>query len=269
MSSKVATSPPSDSSSASSTATSSTNNNQLGEKVIMSSQPVTLADNLNDSLGDGNLMDSSLSSHENKENKDGHNIAPINNTIHKIPGANSNSNNSSTTTIIGNSNSASTLKGLTLSNGGSMPDENKRSCNRCQNCLGFSSHEWRNTCTSCRCPRSCHDVSIGARCCGFHRAGFDPSTVTPNQPQSASTASPTKHAASTLPPTTPNPNPPPTTQPPPPSGNAPSIDNSVPSGSFSAMPKLNSNGVTCSRNAAAEAEGYSWMPPVSFIFILY
>lgn len=26
----------------------------------------------------------------------------------------------------------------------------QRGCNRCQNCPGFSSHEWRNTCTNCR-----------------------------------------------------------------------------------------------------------------------
>lgn len=45
--------------------------------------------------------------------------------------------------------------------------------------LGFSSgaNEWRNTCTNCRCSRVCHDVTIGAVCCGIDRIGFEPSIL--------------------------------------------------------------------------------------------
>ena len=47
---------------------------------------------------------------------------------------------------------------------------------------GFSSgsNEWRNTCTNCRCSRMCHDVSIGANCCGIDRIGFEISFLANN-----------------------------------------------------------------------------------------
>merc|ERR1712018_664925 len=160
-----------------------------------------------------------------------------------------NSNNSSTTTIVG-SNSASTIKGVTINanntGGGSNVDEAKRSCNRCQNCQGFSSHEWRNTCTSCRCPRSRHDISIGARCCGFHRAGFDPSSTASS---GQSTQLQKNNSVSTIPTTSSNLSShnqvAPTMQPPPPSGNAPAIETSN-SSSTANTSKSNSTGMSCS-----------------------
>ena len=124
-------------------------------------------------------------------------------------------------------------------------DEARRSCNRCQNCPGFSSHEWRNTCTTCRCPRSCHDVSIGARCCGFHRAGFDPTTTTVGPPSNVTSPCSSSSSSSQHPPTA---------QPP------PQTNVSSPSSTSSAAGPQ-----TCSRNAAAESSGYAWIPTVSII----
>ena len=241
----VAPSPTSESSSASSTATPNSN------------QPLS-SGHLNDNY-EANIIDSltspSFSILDNKENKDETNT--INNN--KVYGHSINSNNSSTTTIVG-SNSASTIKGSTASTASiTTADEAKRSCNRCQNCPGFSSHEWRNTCTSCRCPRSCHDISIGARCCGFHRAGFDQTSqqLQPLQTANSGSTMPVSSITSSL-----NHNVS-TIQPPPPSGNAPSIETNLHSSSPTSLTKTNPSGVSCIRHATAEAAGYSWMPPVS------
>ena len=252
-----ASSSPPESSSASSNVMS--NSNQQNEKSGFSSSRIVnqLNDNYEGSPTANTLPSTSLSLLDhNKENKDANNM--INNNKNYSHGFNS--NNSSTTTIVGSNNSAVTIKGSTI---GSITttEETKRSCNRCQNCPGFSSHEWRNTCTSCRCPRSCHDISIGARCCGFHRAGFDPSSAASSTGQ----ANPlqTTNSVSTIPVSVSSSVSPPSMQPPPPSGSAPSIENSN-----SASPpttnttKTNYGGATCSRTAVAEAEGYSWMPPV-------
>lgn len=67
----------------------------------------------------------------------------------------------------------------------------KRGCNRCQNCSGYTAaaHDWRSTCTGCRCPRSVHDVSIGGTCCGFDRVGFDPPASSATTTTTSSTTS--------------------------------------------------------------------------------
>ena len=259
MSSVVAPSPTSESSSTSSNAT--PNSNQPHEKPgfpppLMPSQ---LNDNYETNLADA-INATSFSMLDNKENKDDNNTINNNKNYSHIM----NSNNSSTATIVG-SNSATTIKGSTISANntgvGNIVDEAKRSCNRCQNCQGFSSHEWRNTCTSCRCPRSCHDISIGARCCGFHRAGFDPSVSSGQSIQLQK-----NNSVSTIPPTSSNLSShnqsAPSIQPPPPSGNAPAIESSNSSSTANAL-KSNSTGLSCSRTAGAESAGYSWMPTVS------
>ena len=86
-----------------------------------------------------------------------------------------------------------------------------------ENSSGFSSgsNEWRNTCTNCRCSRMCHDISIGANCCGIDRIGFEPTYISNH-------------------------------------------DNSTDGG-----PQVNGKVGTCHRTILAEAEGYSWIPPVS------
>ena len=253
----VAPSPTSESSSTSSNVT--PNSNQHHEKPAF--PPPLLLHQLNDNQDTAdNINSSSFSIHDNKENKDDSNTINNNN---KNYSHNMNSNNSSTATIVG-SNSGSTMKGLTFSHipGTNTLDEAKRSCNRCQNCTGFSSHEWRNTCTSCRCPRSCHDISIGARCCGFHRAGFDQSsssTVSSGQ----TTHLQKNNSVSTVPLTSSSQNQTPSTmQPPLPTGNAPAIENSISPSSTVSTTKMTSSGLSCSRTSAAESAGYSWMPQV-------
>ena len=170
-----------------------------------------------------------------------------------------NSNNSSTSTIVGSSN-ASTMKGLSNTSGVPNVDETRRSCNRCQNCSGFSSHEWRNTCTSCRCPRSCHDVSIGARCCGFHRAGFDPTSTLSSGGQTAIQLQKNSSISTTPVSTSSSLNQ--TIQPPPSLGNAPGIENGNPTSTISNPAKTNPNSLSCNRTLMAEGAGYSWMPQV-------
>lgn len=256
MSSAVAPSPTSESSSTSSNAT--PNSNQPHEKPGFPMMPSQINDNCETNLVE-TINASSFSLLDNKENKDDNNTINNNNKNYSHI---MNSNNSSTATIVG-SNSASTLKGAIISvnnnGGGGNADEAKRSCNRCQNCQGFSSHEWRNTCTSCRCPRSCHDISIGARCCGFHRAGFDASSTA-----SSGQSLQKNNSVSTIPTTSLNHNQvAPTMQPPPPSGNAPAIETSNSSSSNNTS-KSNPVGLSCSRTTAAEALGYSWMPMVIY-----
>lgn len=250
----VTTSPTSESSSTSSNATPSSI--QPHEKPGF--PPPMLPSQLNDNY-DINLLTktktSSISMIDNKENKDDLNTKNNNKHYSNVM----NSNNSSTSTIVGSSN-ASTTKGLSNTSGVPTADETRRSCNRCQNCSGFSSHEWRNTCTSCRCPRSCHDVSIGARCCGFHRAGFDPSSTL----SSGQTAIQLQknNSISTIPVSTPS-SQNQTIQPPPlPLGNAPGIENGNPSSTINNPAKTNPNSLSCNRTITAEGAGYSWMPQV-------
>ena len=260
MSSAVAPSPTSESSSTSSNATPNSNQPHQKPGFPPPLMPSQLNDNYETNLAEA-INASSFSMLDNKENKDDNNTINNNKNYSHIM----NSNNSSTTTIVG-SNSASTIKGSTISanntGGGNIVDEAKRSCNRCQNCQGFSSHEWRNTCTSCRCPRSCHDISIGARCCGFHRAGFDPSS-TGSSGQSAQLQK--NNSVSTIPATSSNlpshNQSTPSMQPPLPSGNAPAIESSNSSSTANTL-KSNTTGLSCSRTAGAESAGYSWMPTV-------
>ena len=243
----VTTSPTSESSSTSSNATPSSI--QPHEKPGF--PPPMLPSQLNDNY-DINLLTktktSSISIIDNKENKDDLNTKNNNKYSNVM-----NSNNSSTSTIVGSSN-VSTMKGLSNTSGVPNVDETRRSCNRCQNCSGFSSHEWRNTCTSCRCPRSCHDVSIGARCCGFHRAGFDP-TSTLSSGQTAIPVSTSSSLNQTI-------------QPPPSLGNAPAIENGNPSLTINNPAKTNPNSLSCNRTLTAEAAGYSWMPQVGWEVII-
>ena len=263
--SAIAPSPTSETSSTSSNAT--PNSNHPHERP--SYPPPLMPNQLNDNFDAEAINSSSFSMLDNKENKDDTNTINNNRNYSHVM----NSNNSSTTTIVG-SNNVSALKGANISNnlGFSSPaiDESKRSCNRCQNCQGFSSHEWRNTCTSCRCPRSCHDISIGARCCGFHRAGLDPaSNTTSNQNtqiqknNSLSTISNSSSTSSS----SQNQNAP-SIQPPPPSGTAPAMDVNSTISNVTNPTKVVPSGVSCNRTSAAEAVGYSWMPPVCLLQFL-
>ena len=90
---------------------------------------------------------------------------------------------------------------------------------------GFSSglNEWRNTCTSCRCSRLCHDISIGSTCCGIDRIGFDSNFILNNNNNNVEIVN--------------------------------GGGNGVRAGS-------------CHRTVLAEAEGYSWIPPVILIWHL-
>lgn len=55
------------------------------------------------------------------------------------------------------------------------PESSKKGCHRCKECPGYTAHDWRNTCSSCKCPRSSHDsMLIGSNCCAGDRIGFDP-----------------------------------------------------------------------------------------------
>ena len=49
----------------------------------------------------------------------------------------------------------------------------KRGCNRCKDCPGYMAHDWRNTCTRCKCTRSTH-MLVGSNCCAVDRIGFEP-----------------------------------------------------------------------------------------------
>ena len=72
----------------------------------------------------------------------------------------------------------------------SSVNKHQRGCNRCQKCTSYQpgGQDWRNICTACRCPRNCHDLLIGATCCGTDRIGFDHITGSPN-PQSSNSSS--------------------------------------------------------------------------------
>ena len=49
-----------------------------------------------------------------------------------------------------------------------------KGCNRCPNCPGFASHEWRQSCVACKCPRSAHALTPGNSVFGYERlAGLD------------------------------------------------------------------------------------------------
>ena len=261
-----ATSPTSESSSTSTNTT--PNSNHPHEKPNY--PPPLMPNQLNDNFDVDRMNSPSFSMLDNKENKDDTNTINNNKNYSHVK----NSNNSSTTTIVG-SNNVGALKGPLSSSMGfpsTGADESKRSCNRCQNCQGFSSHEWRNTCTTCRCPRSSHDISIGARCCGFHRAGLDPAVTGVTQHQNTqiqknNSLSTISNASSTSSSTSKSQNTS-SMQPPPPSGTAPAIDaNSTISNANNPASTIPS-GVSCSRTSAAEAAGYSWMPQASyFLFI--
>ena len=249
-----ASSPTSESSSTSSNVT--PNCNHPHEKPNY--PPPMMPNQLNDNFDVETMID-------NKENKDD------TNTINNNRNYSHHSNNSSTTTIVG-SNNVGALKGASISNNigfqSNGNDESKRSCNRCQNCHGFSSHEWRNTCTTCRCPRSCHDISIGARCCGFHRAGLDPNVTgaTSNQNtqiQKNNSLSTISNASSTSSSTSKSQNTS-SMQPPPPSGTAPPMESNSTISNANNLANTIPSGVSCSRTSAAEAAGYSWMPTVNY-----
>ncbi len=104
-----------------------------------------------------------------------------------------------------------------------------RGCNRCQKCSGYQAggQEWRNVCTSCRCPRNCHDLLIGATCCGADRIGFDQIVIIGSSPGIAAPDDKAKADPA-------NPN---------------------------STTGMISRG--CRRKDQAESEGYSWIPHVS------
>ena len=55
-----------------------------------------------------------------------------------------------------------------------MPEVH-RGCHQCKDCSGYTAtHDWRNKCSRCRCPKSSHDLVIGSSCCAVDRIGFEP-----------------------------------------------------------------------------------------------
>lgn len=259
--SAIAPSPTSESSSTSSNATP----NSIHPHEKPSYPPPLMPNQLNNNFDVDTMNSPSCLMLDNKENKDDTNTINNNRNYSHVM----NSNSSSTATIVGSTN-VGALKIASISNNMGFPsntcDESKRSCNRCQNCHGFSSHEWRNTCTSCRCPRSSHDISIGARCCGFHRAGLDPTSAAPSSNQSTqiqknNSLSTISNASSTSSSTSKS-QIAPSIQPPPPSGTAPAMDTTSTISNNGNPVNTVLSGVSCSRTSAAEAAGYSWMPHV-------
>jgi len=162
--------------------------------------------------------------------------------------------NVSSTGIINTSNKSTKATGIQgtakdptgASNSGKQVPSGRQGCSRC-NCTSFSSHEWRNTCTNCRCPRSFHEVSSnmastssepsGLRCCARCRTeGMDIQPSVPNLPPP--TIVPPVNSAAT---------------------SAASAVASTASGADPGGSTLKTQ--SCSRTATAEAAGFAWLPP--------
>jgi len=95
-------------------------------------------------------------------------------------------------------------------------------CHQCKECPGYSAHDWRNTCSNCKCQRSSHNMfRMTSECCAVDRIGFDPLTFGPLGSLSG--------------------------------GNPGGENNNV------APPTLVTSGC-CRARALAEVEGYSWIP---------